>query len=117
MATDDDTLAIREVQIAWRHSDTIAVSDGISAGDRIITSALPAPIEGMPLRVEPTAVIRGQSDPRRQPDVAPTEPIEPTPDDDDLLEHPHLEDESTDLDALEELHDLDDEHSSDDEEQ
>ena len=98
VASDDDTLHIRDVHVAWRHSETIAISEGIEPGERIITSNLPAPIEGMPLRVETSAVLRGTDDPRHQPDAGDAA----IPSDDDLSDHPDLDDAPID-DAL--LHD------------
>ncbi len=47
-----DRLEIRPVEIAWRSKDAVWVSDGSSPDDRIITSDLPVPVEGMRLRVE-----------------------------------------------------------------
>lgn len=52
VATDDDQLEIRDVDIAWRQSDTVAISGGLDDGERIIVSGLAAPVEGMPLSVE-----------------------------------------------------------------
>lgn len=48
---EDDRLAIRRVHVAWRREDTVLVSEGIRDGDRVITSPLAAPVEGMPVRV------------------------------------------------------------------
>jgi RND family efflux transporter MFP subunit len=43
-------LAIREVTVAWRREDTVLVSSGLSDGEQLVTSALAAPVPGMPLR-------------------------------------------------------------------
>jgi RND family efflux transporter MFP subunit len=53
---DDDRLRIRPVSIAWRRADAVLVREGLSDGERLITSRVPAPVEGMRLRAaEPTA--------------------------------------------------------------
>jgi RND family efflux transporter MFP subunit len=52
LVTNEETLAIREVTPVWRDEDTIVVKNGLTPGDRLITSALGAPIEGMPLRTD-----------------------------------------------------------------
>lgn len=46
----DDQLRIRTVQIAWRRPDAVLVRDGLEDGERLITSRVPAPVEGMRLR-------------------------------------------------------------------
>lgn len=43
-------LAIRPVEIAFRGTDEVLVTDGIAPGERLIVSDLAAPVEGMPLR-------------------------------------------------------------------
>lgn len=48
--TRDNRLETRVVSIAWRTRDTLLIDDGITAGDRVITSALAAPAPGMLLR-------------------------------------------------------------------
>jgi RND family efflux transporter MFP subunit len=52
LVTSENTLSIREVTPVWRDEDSIVVKEGLAAGDRLITSALPAPIDGMPLRMD-----------------------------------------------------------------
>ncbi len=52
VATADDTLAIREIDIAWRNSTTVAINDRLEEGERLILTGMVAPVEGMPLRVE-----------------------------------------------------------------
>jgi hypothetical protein len=51
VVSNDGTLDIRPVDIAWRTLETVLVEGGLDAGDKIITSAIAAPIEGMKLRV------------------------------------------------------------------
>jgi RND family efflux transporter MFP subunit len=52
LITSENTLSIREVTPVWRDEDSIVVKEGLSPGDRLITSALPAPVDGMPLRMD-----------------------------------------------------------------
>ena len=47
--TDDRTLHIQPVSIAWKNTEYVFVDKGIQAGDRIIVSSVSAPVEGMPL--------------------------------------------------------------------
>jgi RND family efflux transporter MFP subunit len=47
------TLAIREVGVAWTSADQVWVDQGLDAGDRVVTSRLPTPVEGMALRIVP----------------------------------------------------------------
>lgn len=53
IADDDDALAIHEVEILWRDSDTVLFRDGFEAAPRarLIVSDIAAPVEGMPVRV------------------------------------------------------------------
>ncbi len=43
-------LEIRQVDFAWKEDGVVFVRSGIRAGDRLIVSALPTPIEGMALQ-------------------------------------------------------------------
>lgn len=52
LATAEGTLAIRPVTPVWRDVDTVVVQAGLAPGERLIVSALPAPVEGMPLRTD-----------------------------------------------------------------
>jgi RND family efflux transporter MFP subunit len=45
----ESKLEFREVEVAWRNRDTVLVSSGLSVGDRLVVSDLPAPVEGMAL--------------------------------------------------------------------
>jgi len=47
---DEDKLEIRGVQIAYRGVDDVYVTDGVREGERLVTTDLSAPVEGMPLR-------------------------------------------------------------------
>ena len=47
----DDLLQIRPVTVAFRSRDHVLVTGGLKAGDRLVTTDLAAPVEGMPLRL------------------------------------------------------------------
>lgn len=47
----DDRLSTREAQVIWRTEDTVIVSNGFADGERLITSTISTPIEGMKLSV------------------------------------------------------------------
>ena len=46
---DTDRLAIRDIQVAWRHRDRVLAGAGVTEGDRIVVSGIAAPIPGMKL--------------------------------------------------------------------
>ena len=48
---EDNTLDIRRVSIAFRGPDHVLVTEGLTTGDRIITTEIPAPTLGMTLRL------------------------------------------------------------------
>jgi RND family efflux transporter MFP subunit len=47
----DDRLATREAEVIWRTENTVIVSNGFADGERLITSTISTPIEGMKLTV------------------------------------------------------------------
>ncbi|MBU1565810.1 MAG: efflux RND transporter periplasmic adaptor subunit [Proteobacteria bacterium] len=49
---DDGMLDIRKVNIAFRGRDYVIVESGLNNGERLVTSALSAPAEGIPLRLQ-----------------------------------------------------------------
>lgn len=49
--SDQDTLDIRKVKIAYRDSTRAVISAGLQPGDEVVTSDLSAPIQDMPIRV------------------------------------------------------------------
>lgn len=51
LMTKDSTLHIQQVNVLWRNSESVFIDQGITPGDLIIISNLPAPIEGMPIKV------------------------------------------------------------------
>jgi RND family efflux transporter MFP subunit len=48
--TNDDTLSVRTVEVAWSRDESVLVTSGLEHGERIITSRVPTPVDGMPLR-------------------------------------------------------------------
>ncbi len=50
----DDRLTTREAEVVWRTEDTVIISNGFTDGERLITSNIAAPIEGMKLSVADT---------------------------------------------------------------
>jgi len=49
---EKDRLEIRAVAITYRGRDRMFVTNGVHEGERMVTSALPAPVEGMLLRTQ-----------------------------------------------------------------
>lgn len=47
--TPNDTLDIRTPTVAWRGRDAVLITAGLAAGDRIVTTDLPTPVQGMAL--------------------------------------------------------------------
>jgi RND family efflux transporter MFP subunit len=50
--TRDGRLDIRPVQVLYRGRDHVLLRNGLGPGERIVTTDLPAPVPGMPLRTE-----------------------------------------------------------------
>lgn len=50
----NDTLELREVEVIWGRDDSVLVASGVTDGERLITSRVPAPVEGMTLRERET---------------------------------------------------------------
>jgi RND family efflux transporter MFP subunit len=49
---EEGRLEVREVEIVWRLQNVVYVSNGLRAGDRLVTSGIPTPIEGMKLTLK-----------------------------------------------------------------
>ena len=49
---DDNRLKILPVEIVFRDKDTVYLANGLRAGDRIVTTDISAPVEGMLLRLD-----------------------------------------------------------------
>lgn len=47
----EQSLAIREVDIAWRRPDSVLIDEGLEDGETIVVSRLAAPVAGMKLRL------------------------------------------------------------------
>ncbi|AKJ63987.1 efflux RND transporter periplasmic adaptor subunit [Kiritimatiella glycovorans] len=52
IADPENRLRIRDVEPVWRGDDVVLVRDGLEEGERLITSNLAAPVEGMRIEVE-----------------------------------------------------------------
>ena len=52
VVTADDTLTIRELDIAWRQADAVLVRAGLADGERVVTSPLALALDGMPVRTD-----------------------------------------------------------------
>jgi len=50
---ENKRLEIRKVRPVWRDADVVLLKDGLKSGEQLIVSDLPAPVEGMTVRVEP----------------------------------------------------------------
>ncbi len=57
-----DRMETRPVQVLWRMPDTVLVNRGLEAGDVVITSPVPAPIDGMKVRIAPPSPTRSGGD-------------------------------------------------------
>jgi len=49
---EDGRLDIRRVEVGWRKPEQVMVIGGLAAGDRVITSPLASPVQGMKLRLQ-----------------------------------------------------------------
>lgn len=52
VVAEGDLLEKREILPTWRDRDAIVVASGLRAGDRVVTSPLSLPVEGMPVKTE-----------------------------------------------------------------
>jgi hypothetical protein len=48
---DQGNLDIRTVEIAFRARDHVLITGGINADEKLVTSNLPSPVQGMALRI------------------------------------------------------------------
>jgi RND family efflux transporter MFP subunit len=51
VASSENTLKIRDVDVLWRDSETVLFRDGLQPGDRLIMSELPTPVDGMAVQI------------------------------------------------------------------
>ena len=49
---DQDHLDIRSVEIAFRDQDHVLITGGVNAGERLVTTNLPSPVQGMTLQLK-----------------------------------------------------------------
>jgi len=63
---EDDTLDIRPIDVVFRGRDDVLVRGGLQSGERVVSTELSAPVEGMALRVneakDPTSDMAMESD-------------------------------------------------------
>ena len=52
IAKENKVLKIRKVRPVWRDADVVLLQDGLKPGEQLIVSDLPAPVEGMTIRVD-----------------------------------------------------------------
>jgi hypothetical protein len=52
LVTEDDRLEIRQVVPVWRDAQSVVLHDDLQAGDRLIVTDLPAPVNGMEVRIQ-----------------------------------------------------------------
>jgi RND family efflux transporter MFP subunit len=52
LAGEDGRLAIRPVRTIWRDEENVLIRDGLRSGDLLIVSDLPAPVDGMRVRLD-----------------------------------------------------------------
>lgn len=52
LAKDDGRLEIHDVNTVWRNAQIVLVRDGLKPGDRLIISNIPAPVDGMSVKVQ-----------------------------------------------------------------
>ena len=55
-----DELEIRRVKIIFRGKDTVWITNGLEEGERIVTTDIATPVQGMPLRLESSATDTAQ---------------------------------------------------------
>lgn len=56
---DDQTLESRDVDVVWRESGRVLVSNGLRTGDRVVTTALPVATDGMKVELAPPSTGSG----------------------------------------------------------
>ena len=57
----EDQLEVRRVRVVWGREDTVLVGEGLADGEKLITSRVPSPVDGLRLReAEDPAVARSE---------------------------------------------------------
>lgn len=59
VVTPAETLERRTLQVVWRDDDTLYASGGLAAGERVVTTPLALPIEGMKVQVTEERPVAG----------------------------------------------------------
>jgi RND family efflux transporter MFP subunit len=49
---DQDQLEVRDLHVVWGRPDSVLVREGVADGERVITSRVPSPVDGLALREE-----------------------------------------------------------------
>lgn len=62
LATPEKTLEIRDVEVAWRNTETVILTGGVKDDDRLVLTKLSTPINGMNLRIAGEPDAAGRSD-------------------------------------------------------
>jgi hypothetical protein len=57
---EDEKLRIRDVEIVWRMPDAVLIGRGIRDGERVVTSRVAAPVDGMAVRVSAGSDVDGK---------------------------------------------------------
>lgn len=70
LLADDNTLDIKPIDVLYRRENEVVVSEGINSSDKIITTDLPAPVEGMMLRLRSQDAVSGIADDKNMPNSA-----------------------------------------------
>jgi hypothetical protein len=62
VAGDNGRLDVREVEIIWAGKESVFVGSGLAPGEKLITSDIPAPVDGQELRIVGKGSIAESSD-------------------------------------------------------
>jgi hypothetical protein len=64
---EEDRLDIRTVEIAFRGRGQVLVTGGVNHGERLITTNLPSPVQGMTLRLKEAETPSPTADEKNKP--------------------------------------------------
>lgn len=51
IASDDNKLEIRPIEVIWRDKSIVLIKDGLNENEQLVISNIPTPVEGLPLRI------------------------------------------------------------------
>ena len=68
LLTDEGKLRFMDVEVVWTRENDVFIKDGFQETMRIITSRIPAPVEGMKLKIFDGNEERGENSPASMPD-------------------------------------------------